>query len=300
MGSARGSLLLWNHDGTFREVIGGPGEGPGEFAEDFRLQAYSGPDGQTYVNERRRWTVLDSTLAFVRIISAPVVGAFGNDLVVTGDGGYVRTGRSPGTDDSNWFHYFDRDGQLSLSIGPKSAGGLSNEFGRRELVPGADPSTFWAAPPGGAPDGYVLERWSVDGALVQSLERDAPWAKTVQAATAGFSGVPTFQLNRDQQGLLWVTSTVLRDGIDPAEFELSAETTPDEATRLLDLLQHRLEVIDPASGRLLAAAELEIPDEEGNGHPFFPVAGARMGARYVMGEGGFRSFELFEWYLVRP
>jgi hypothetical protein len=300
MGDAWGSLLLWGPDGSFREVIGGPGEGPGEFTSNFRLEAHAGPDRQVFVNEQYRWTVLDSTLAFVRIVSSPLTGSYGNHLVVTGDGGYVRAGRAPATDDDSWFHYFDRDGQLVRSFGSRVSDGVAREFGWRELVPGSTDETFWASPPGGAPDAYVLEEWSVTGELVSRIERTVTWDDAVLPATVGFGGVPNFQLHDDGQGLLWVLSGALREGVDPAEAEAALDVAAEEMSRLTDLLLYRLEVINPETAEVVAAAEFDVPTSEGAGLPTVPVFGARMGARYVLDENGFRSIELFDWYLVRP
>lgn len=294
MGRQRAALLLWDSTGSYVETIGGPGDGPGEFGTSSIPAAYNGPRDRLYVNEHRRWTVLDSSLQFVRTINAPRIGREDDALVVTGEGGYVYAGRVPGLDPTTWFHHSDSLGNLTASFGP--LGGYELHSSRGRPLARATDSTFWAAPPPGAPDGYALEEWTTDGRLLRVVKRDPHWMHQQVFPGRCCGAMPRFRVNKDERGLLWVVAWVVRPGATIATLENPSDEERLELQRSIDL---RLEVIDVDAGSLLASALVPAGELDGRFlEPMAWVSSRPETATYSVDADDLQHLHILEWHLV--
>ena len=298
MGRARAALLLWDSAGSFVRTVGGPGDGPGEFTTEYQLNAYEGPSGSLYVNEGRRWTVLDSTLSLVRTIVNPKIGFDDDALLVTGDGGYIYAGRAPGADPAMWFHSSDSAGNTE-SFGSVGRRDEQNVSGRS--IAHASDSTFWAAPPLGAPDGYLLDEWTHDGRFVRVIKREVPWMHLPFSFLPGGPVMyPSLRVHTDEAGLLWVVVAVLRLGANPARLEIDA--SDDEGFEWArSNLEYRIEVLDVNTGIVVAAAHIPLREVDvGNPPPLLSwVPGRRESARVVTDDNDSAHIELFAWHVVQ-
>jgi hypothetical protein len=139
MGRGRASLLLWSSSGEFSRVIGSAGDGPGEFSTSALPDPYLGPDGKLYVTDRRRWSVLDSTLSFVDAYVSPSVDASPPGVIITSDGGVLYSGGASVRASHDWFHYNHLPTGNHWSFGAMAAA----TFGRPGTPP---PAWSWAWP----------------------------------------------------------------------------------------------------------------------------------------------------------
>jgi hypothetical protein len=296
--TAVGTVLVWDDDGHFLHSLGTAGDGPGEFSPNARPMLYRGPDDSLFVHERRRWSVFDPELGFVRVMRYPRSIALPSSTAVTSDGHIVFTGSLEGALGArpNWFHVFTGSGDFMRSFG--QIPGEDPGPGAERPIAYAGEGTFWAAPPDGSGMGYRLEKWSVEGELRKVLTRDPPWMHG-PVPLPGVS-LPRFRVQVDPKGLLW-TSVDARDsrgrpprGMDEPGFSLLEHDTRE-------LLDQWVEVIDPeASGVVLATALIDDPLTRGEVPlPVLArVPGDRSTFRVESDSLGRQALALHDWHVV--
>jgi hypothetical protein len=197
-------------------------------------------------------------MGFARQVAVPeLVATAQRNVRVLDDGGFLLNASIVGAPGSI-FHVFDADGQRTRSFGDRGSAPASRSiaYGGRE--------TFWAAPPSGAPNGYVLEEWSLKGERARTLVLNPDWLRrSVESGKkSGTRALPEFQIHVDESGLIWVR-VITKDArwrpLRPGESEDEMET---------QLYDWRYEVIDPDAGIVLASGvEDEMPGEDGLAPP---------------------------------
>jgi hypothetical protein len=290
-----GVIIQWTPRGDYVRSFGRFGDGPGEFSSEMALELYRGPGDSIHVNDKRRITVLDPSLRYVRQIEAPRIGWEGKALIVTESGAYVYGGQGERTKRGYWFHVYSSDGAELRSFGTMSGPMASaGHMPARTLAYGGGRS-FWAAPPDESPTGYLLEEWTTDGELLRVLKREADWLGAADPTDR--LSLPAYRIQLDEGGLLWVI-VLLKS---PKAPQLAPGQRPPGGY-FEDAVEMRIDVIDPTSATLLASAVLE--DNLGCMEPlcliparFLPHSGEAV--NYLEGDG-ILTTRLFSWHLVRP
>ena len=293
--TGHGTVLVWTPDGQFEGTLGRPGQGPGELSARGILGHIAvGRGDSLFVKDDARWSVFDGSHRFARVVSGPAIrvryGRQSTRLLPTGE--FLIAEPASGGAADRWFHIADAEGNWVRSFGPKQASSLP-EGPYRALAFDGD-STFWAAPPNGAPDGYVLEQWTTGGRLLRTITRDVGWLEDARADhQPGQQPLPSFNhLILDDRGLLWVAMAVK----DPRWVPTPPETPLGAQTPEHELYDVRYEVIDPVRGRVLTSGWVERPDSAGPLVPVFP--GSRLEYARVTDSLGLETLQFYELVLV--
>lgn len=296
LATGAGEIMVWDSLGTFRKVIGGKGEGPGELHGRGLPGLFVGPADSLYVREAGRWSVFGPDGVFARLMLNPAVDGRPGRTHVLDDGRFLSTGPVVGGSRTSLFHLASADGDLIRSFGTlersaSSGGGLPPD--RPSAYGGGE--TFWVAPPRGAPGGYVIEEWSVDGELRRSIRRPVPWLRPVDEDHEQLRALPAFSLHIDDEGLLLVAMITADPRWRPVA---NREERDDLMTELYDI---RYEVIDPDAGRVLVSGLLDVVpgEDERNSPPISnPLPGTTLTSRPLPLEMGFEAVEFFHMALV--
>lgn len=298
--TTEGRVVQWSATGEFQRSYGQRGDGPGEFSGGGDLKLIPHQNDRLFViDDRNTWSLLDGDLNFVRsfpgLHSTRATGA----LLLTRAGEVVSTGpQFLGGADGYFFRVMDLSGALINAFGEIPSPEIRQAWpalGRRASLNGD--STFWVAPIEGNLGGSSLELWSVDGSLLRSIERHAPWLPTDPYAEPDDPRWPDLPLwgllNVDEEGLIWTVVTV-RDvrWQSPETLERLDLSEEEYLRRQYDSV---LEVIDPAANVVLTSVVFDSPYEV----PFtntFP--GTRSFYRATEDSLGFNSVEIFEVQLV--
>jgi hypothetical protein len=285
--TGKGTFLAWSTKGSFLASVGRLGEGPGELLGKGLPTLFIAAADSVYVREGPRWSVFDPDFRFARLILTPAALGKAYATHITEDGGFLSTGPVPNGDRGYWFHVADAQGRLIRSFGR-----LADQQGSGAPQPILERAStyrarrFWVAPPPGAPGGYVLEEWHLNGRLLGRLSRADVWNGSSEAE--GARRLPLFWIHADDKHRLWVM-ILIKDRrwrrLAPGERE------DDFATELYDL---RYEVIDPDAGTLLAAGVIdEMPAEDERDWPPIGqfIAGTSISYRPVVDSVGFQTIE---------
>lgn len=288
------TVLVWTPDGQFEGTLGRPGQGPGELSVRGILGLFAvGRGDSLFVKDDARWSVFDGSHRFARVISGAAIrvrdGRRSTRLLPTGE--FLIAEPASGGAADRWFHIADAEGNWLRSFGPKQAS--SSPQGRYRALAFDGDSTFWAAPPNGAPDGYVLEQWTTGGRLLRTIGRDVGWLEDARVDQPGQQPLPVFdRLILDDRGLLWIAMAVKdpRWVPTPPDQPLSARALEHER------LDVRYEVIDPVRGRVLASGWVERPDSAAPLVPVFP--GSRLEYARVTDSLGLETLQFYELFLL--
>jgi hypothetical protein len=256
---AGNAVLVFDSTGRYVRKLGAIGAGPGEFRRPQRVQVGAGDT--VYVSDARGISSFSPQGVFMR---AAKVAARNGTFVLQPDGSLVAYG-ALGTSASIGFpfHRFRPDGTPSRSFGslaPSDARGRPQVpfylLGRRSAT------EIWSAEPDYDRGRYTLTAWDSAGGVKRSLSRAPEWMRRGEATSAARPIVapsPMLQaVRQDGTGKLWTITVVAaprwRDGYG----ELKPGTsTLDISTRRLDLMMDTmLEVIDPITGKLVAATRV--------------------------------------------
>jgi len=238
-------------------MLGGLGEGPGEFVKVTRLRASA---TRLHVFSRGRETIFDEDVNLVaaRQVVVPVLGgavALSGDRSVV-QGWVLDTSTGAG---GLAFHLLTSEGRVAF--GPRIGTHAAGRSARGTYVLGpADGESFWSV----RRDGYEFRRWSASGELVQELTPDPPFPFEPADAERALNPLverlpPTVSaVHQDAEGHLWVAVAVAPLAWRPVDGE-PTEYSP----ALLELvLETLVEVIDIESGRPIARARVpRIIDE---------------------------------------
>ena len=206
-GGLQPHFWVFDSSGKVTHRIGHKGEGPGEFG--MIMDVTIGPADSVFVFDASllRVTVYTPDLEVARTFrfqfpldgSALFVG--GSILVNTG----IHTADRVGLP----FHVLERNGRIAQSFGSVAGGvyraDLQDIIDRRQLAQ-SDESSFWAA----RLNQYVIERWTIDGDLLETLHWEPPWFRVwwqpqEDAETPPVTAVIAVEQVEDT---LWVLATV--------------------------------------------------------------------------------------------
>lgn len=243
-------LIVYNPDGAFQGTIGRDGDGPGEFRYITRHELDDDDSLFVFDASHGRLSVFDPTGSLVRTERLDVSS---NELIR----GAVRMGPE------EWVlsHHIHSPERAGLPLQYMRYGAIERSFGStrptvdplrpslniRHIQP-ADEGSVWAV----RPDRYELERWSVDGTLRRVFRRHADWFPVLDEEVFDPQQIrpdPRVRdLRRREDHFLAVMVTV-------ADRDWRADGPPwglETAAQIFDTV---VEIIDPASGQLVARGE---------------------------------------------
>jgi hypothetical protein len=273
---AGGTYHVWDPAGVLVRSVGRSGSGPGELGSG-QFQIYVTSDDSIHVRDGRAWSVFDSAGSFIRRMSPQHMGAarkvthfVASDRVLTTSS--VARGQSEG-----YFHVSSTKGELVATFGQLSPKHLSQfrQNALHRVSAYAGDSTFWVAPPDNEPM-YRLERWSLDGELLQTVTRDVEWFRS----TGPEADVrPSLHgLHVDGDGLLYAYLTVPNS---------SFHRRGSQGLPTPEMIDFYYDVIDPRSETLLASGRTD-----GRELPFRFFGVSNEGAVLRESETGLLSWEI--------
>ncbi len=232
-----GVVARWTPDGRFDGTVGAFGDGPGEF---HRIEGMAlGAGDSVHVFHRGRWSIIAPDLSLVPAArSAHLVSGGALAAEVLDDGRLLVPAISSRVG-GPVVAVLSRSGvvEAELGAGRFGTGVLTTDFG--VAYPGQGDS-FWVGPVDWWPTGYVVEKWNVDGEVLDRIERQIDW---ISAEAVEESSWPVrFSLRQHRGGLLHVTAQIP----DP---EGDASGLPPGIEPTLG----RFEFLDPHSGTLVTS-----------------------------------------------
>ena len=257
----RGELLVYDAEGRFLRTFGGAGQGPGEYRAPGRVRLGTGGSLLILDILNRRITNVSAGAEVLRTVDVPALQAL--DFVTAGiAGGFVLSGFGGGPEGLTAVaDVVNGEGAAVARLGSEPVERWVVNFFRAPLaVDGL--GRVWAARPGG----YRFEAWETRGddepvlRLVGEPEWFDPGPPRPGAPITAPSPSVVMSL-RFVGGLMWIVTWIA-----DANWRDNADTSPAELqlNRVLDTM---LEVVDPASGTLIArtrhAEALRITGDEG-------------------------------------
>jgi len=247
---ANGEIAVYGQDGRFLRILGREGEGPGELKG---IQGIRVTGGDTlHVLSTGRYTVMLTT---GEVISTTSIGVgFINMFQILEDGrlligDIIETPELMGIP----VHIYGQDGRRVRSFGSSSTGPQGFQYsGGQRAVSYTRANRIWVNPYGQS----RLELWDTAGVHVKSFVQNAPWLEPWSRAVPGapFRVRPKARVigvHEDSAGRLWVIGRLPE-----------RDWRPVEDTRAYELVYDSVvEVIDPASGKLLASKRFERADQ---------------------------------------
>ncbi|HET7586123.1 MAG TPA: 6-bladed beta-propeller [Gemmatimonadaceae bacterium] len=252
-------IVVFDRDGRFLKTLGRGGHGPGEFAGIGSMQIGPGDSLFVFDNPESRLSVFSPELKFIRSARLALVPQVNNTVLPDGR---IVIGRSVLTRElaGQPLHLLDRDGGRVRSFG-----NLSGIL--RPDVPGMLDRTvatsrgryIWSA----HQVEYVIDRIDVEtGTITDVIRRNASWFPSrmkPQTRPEDIRAEPAvIDLQEDDAGRLWMLIAVpdkdWRKQLVPPQAGDQHGTVRD-MQRFYDT---RIEVLDPAQGRLIAS--LRIPE----------------------------------------
>jgi hypothetical protein len=173
-----GRVHLFGVDGRLQHSFGGRGQGPGEFGNVQVIRFADSGRIETYDGQNARRTVFGGAPKFDVEATHP----FPMTLAFTGTlfhpNGRIVVNRNLATRESAGLpiHLLEADGTLLRSFGnePRELRpGVSFPLRRSVAWSGSSHEALWV----GHVRQYRLERWSVEGRLLEIVDRDVPWFK---------------------------------------------------------------------------------------------------------------------------
>lgn len=253
----KGVLKIYDAEGHFRRGVGRSGQGPGEYEIPERLFVTRGDSLKVVDFAGNRITTLSPSLSYVR--SRPI-GVSGQAIAMLPDGivvaARVVTAESVGLP----LHLIGPDGEIVRSFG---ADPPISQIGNSDVMWRGLASTsdgVWSA------DllRYRLEHWSIDGTLIQRLERDVEWFPP--QVEYGVRQDPDHEpspglrsISTDAQGRLW-TIVDVPDRNWQTAFELGTDLYGRRTKMIRDVNKYYdtiVEAIDPESNRVVARARFD-------------------------------------------
>ena len=292
-GNARGwagVISVWDARGRYLSSFGRVGQGPGEFTVRGMMNLFVDSRDNLHVMDGGFiWSVFSPEHEFLRSISAYAVTGVEPNTAILDDGTVLASEAV-----RDWSHYFrvmDTTGAVKRTF-EAVEGGVSDWALRMISYAGGD--TFWAGPPLGGGDAYVLEEWGTDEKLRRTLRREAPWFRW-----AGYGEISpgVSQLHVTHDGLLYVLVRRPKEEYRK-EFERARRRGEYVAREARDGLTEVLfEVIDTRSGELLAS-ELHPAAQAREFAPKALFKGSLSGYRYKEGDDGLPFVEIVRVELV--
>lgn len=246
-----GLVMVLDSNARFVRTMGRRGPGPGEFQAVSMMYPKAdslvigdrrgsvslfGPDGSYFRTLPVTITSTSQVLCLrgdTLLVPEPVMteARFGYPMQIVSPNG--DTAKSIGTEDRS----FDRRFVTQLY---------------RKVAP-IDDSTFWVA----RLDQYHLERWHMNGTLLQTIDQQRSWFPRLQADWDGTNAKPyptmTRQLHEDHDGHLLVLIERANPDFKPTGVRPSQEGSgkAESLTSRLRYLEQVIEVLDASTGTLL-------------------------------------------------
>ena len=244
---------VWNARGEFLTSFGRAGEGPGEFREGLLILDVDSRN-QLHVRAGPAWLVFSPDHEFLRTRATREPGRSLLDFRRTAilDSGNALTGESYGSDRRQYFRVTTPEGTLDRSFGPVAqavAESPSRPLDRIIAYDGGE--TFWAGPRQGDTEGYVVEEWGLDGILLRSIHRPAPWFGW-RAEDESYTTALQLHPVRDE-GLLYIILQRPTPEGRRAMVAARRERRPIPREQRYGLTEVVVEMIDVRSGELLAS-----------------------------------------------
>lgn len=213
------SPYFWVFDSSGEATrLGRRGEGPGEFTLITGL-AIDETDSVFVTDPMRvRVSVYTPDLEFARTF--PLSFRPDGPQLLLGEWLLVNTPFRRGDLVGVPFHVLDRSGSMTRSFGSVGGGAdLTIDRYTRDgrVLARSDTTSFWAA----RTNQYLIERWTVDGRLLETLHREPPWFQVwwESPADADTPPVPRIIAMEQVGDTLWVLTSVAgeewRSGVEP-------------------------------------------------------------------------------------
>ena len=259
-------IQVFDPDGRIERVVGGYGDGPGEFR--FIRDIVPEEKGVAVFDfMHRRLTRLDSALELVETFAAPydpftVVRMPGGGFAVSAQ---IRTRELAGAP----IHVTDQEGRILRSFfEPNEVFRSDIPYSGKRLIAPGDGGSVWAMPR----TEYRIDHWSAAGSKVREFNRSVSWFRPhARDIAPGQDEAPPPLVQgivEDESGLLWTAVTVAdadwRDGVEERPGDVHSAVVGNK-NLYWDTV---FEVIDPVSGEVLAATRVdEYAEHLLAGHP---------------------------------
>lgn len=237
-----GEIAIYDEAGRFQQLIGGRGDGPGEFSSDVRL-SFDGEDSLHVMSRRgSRYSVFAPSFEHARSHTLQGMAA---DFCIGVDGALFVAGPYLGDGVVSHANVYDRFGNVVRSMGGAPMETMNPAEGL--YVAACADSEYW----GGAVAAYLVTRFNETGSERRDLKAERDWFPTPRAAPAG--SAPVAAASGAQLRSRPKISGLLphRDGrllvflsVPDADFE----GVPSSPAEQLDTI---VEVVDVTSGDLL-------------------------------------------------
>jgi hypothetical protein len=215
------ALRLFGRDGQFEGMVGREGDGPGEFRRIHEVLKWSGGIA-VYDYGTGRLSLLNKELEFNRSVS---VGSLIRLVPVSDTILVANAALGPAALEGHVVHVLDRTGRPTASFGgahlPQDLT-IGNSAMHRLMAASGDGASVWVAAPGA----FRLQRYDLQGNLLQTVEPSVDWFPPGQGTdwpsrTRMFRPSPRINEIVQSGGLVWVLSHVAdaewREGV-PKEY----------------------------------------------------------------------------------
>ncbi len=260
-GYAPATLQVLDSAGRLLTTFGRRGRGPSEFLS---ASTFLVGDGDTlHVFDARAGTYARVSLAY-EPLRRTTIGAqvLRNRVVQLAPDRFVFSANVPTPERLGYTLHFLEDGAPGASLGeraPLQDDGRPEPFSTARVLASDGANGFLAAHVAD----YVIERWSVEGEMLDRLAVDAPWfVKEDRSTPRGRFNPMIRAMWVDQESRIWVLASVRSEAFDDlakvvgrmpgtqGDIPIVQSRTGDEG----DLERYVLEVIDPVTGQSMATA----------------------------------------------
>ncbi len=239
---------VFDQDGRLKKVLGGLGEGPGEFTFINHIVVGSGDTLYVYDHTQLRRSVFDPDHEFVRTERIP---AYMRDMVPL-PSGHMIVNSTIRTADGWPLHLVGADGGVLQTFGAETATRRpDNSFLELRAIAVDGDGVLWVT----SRNAYELSTYSIAGTRLEPTNRRyrrqvdwfQPWTESSRGAEPPKPNVKQIAFGPEDPKLLWVLISVA----DPEW----APVPPQRSTKELgdSLYDSILEVIDVKSGSVLAS-----------------------------------------------
>jgi hypothetical protein len=280
-------------DGRFLAVVGGRGQGPGEFLGSVNPVPVTRDTVLVVEPAQMRATLFDADLRAARMVRLP--GRLGIAVVRSWPQSVFATGMIQSTERFGWplhvLSFSDAAVEVLSSGGSNQGEGRPNGSGTIAAI--AANREFWTNEY--TASGYRLTRWDSSLKPEMVLVRNPKgWRRAANGALGSRSSAPDYSLTSiavDDQGLIWVFVRV-----PGREWREAWPKLPDGAEIRLDQIDPRklfatlVEVIDPSTRRVISR---RIFDN------YLTALPHRRAALPVMSEVGVPTIEIVELSISR-
>ena len=241
---------VFDQDGRLKKVLGGLGEGPGEFTLINHIVVGAGDTLYVYDHAQLRRSVFDPDHEFVRTERIP---AFMRDMVPLPSGRMIVNSTIRTANGVDWpLHLVGADGGVLQTFGNETGSRRPDDsFLELRSIAVDGEGVLWVAPR----NAYELSNYSMAGTRPEPTNRRyrrqvdwfQPWTEPSRGAEPPKPNVSQVATGPEDPTLLWVVITV-------ADAEWAPVPPQRSSKELIDSLYDSiLEVIDVKSGSVLAS-----------------------------------------------